>query len=184
MLRRCWQNSSFMYGVIEMDVPGTKAIADLYYISENICFLNYVSERPFSLTLSNNGSHCTMSPPLSTLMYHSALHREVDQNGCCWRRNDALPLKTGMLLACFENSSKIGVAAAKLFGTLGCIMARLHMQHCWTQGFSERNFQTSLISPLRALSTSVIPLSPQIHFGPEDSIYSHPHLQVVKYMCF
>lgn len=130
MLLRFWQNSSFTYGIIETDVPGTKAIADLYYISENICFLNYVLERPFSLTLSDNGSHCTMSPPLTTVIHHSALHGEADQNGCRWRRNDALSLKTGMLLACFENSSKIGEPARKLFCTLRCIMARLHIQHC------------------------------------------------------
>lgn len=110
-----------------MDVPGTQAIADLYYISENICFLNYVLERPFSLNLSDNGSHCKMSPPLTTLMHHSALHGETDKNGCHWRRNDMLSLKKGILLTSFKNSSEVSVPAKKLFQTLRFIMARLHM---------------------------------------------------------
>lgn len=122
-----WQNISFMYNIIEMDVPGTEAIADLYYISENICFLNYVLERPFSLNLSDNGSHCTMSPPLTTFMHHSALHSETDKNGCHWRGNDMLSLKTGTLLTSSENPSKVGVPAEKLFQTLRFIMARFHM---------------------------------------------------------
>jgi hypothetical protein len=110
----------------------TKAITDLYYISENICFLNYVLERPFPLNLSDNESHCTMSPSLTTLMHHPALHSETEKNVCHWRRNDRLSLKTTTLPTSFQNSSKVGAPLEKLFQTLRFLMARPHMQHHWT----------------------------------------------------
>lgn len=54
---------------------------DLYYISENICFLNYGFQRGLSLDLSHNGSRCKMSPQVNTLIHHSARHSETDKNG-------------------------------------------------------------------------------------------------------
>lgn len=53
---------------------------NLYYIFENICFLNYVFQRPLSLNLSDNGSHCKMSTQVITLIHHFALHSETDEN--------------------------------------------------------------------------------------------------------
>ena len=93
----------------------TKAITNLYYISENICFLNYVLERPFPLNLSDNGSHCRMSPPLTTFIHHPALHSETDKNVCHWRRNDMLSLNIGTLPTSYQNSSKVSIAVEKLF---------------------------------------------------------------------
>lgn len=64
-----------------MDVPEPKPQKNLYYISENICFLNYVFQRALSLNLSDNGSHWKMSAQVITLIHHSALHSETDKNG-------------------------------------------------------------------------------------------------------
>lgn len=75
-----WQTISSVYDVIETDVPETKTIKDLYYIFENICFLNDVFQRALSLNLADNGSHCKMSPQVITLIYHSAFPSETDKN--------------------------------------------------------------------------------------------------------